>query len=71
MKLPNEINKLLSLHIDDAECDFDNELNTDENKDYRRGFRAGVLFSFLRMKADIGDMNASIIKSSIKSSDYL
>lgn len=59
MKLPNEINKFLNAHINDAGMAFHDELSTDENKDYRRGFRAGVLFSFLRMKADIGDMNAA------------
>ena len=59
MKLPNDVNKFLTAHIIDAGMAFHDELSTDENKDYRRGFRAGVLFSFLRMKADIGDMNAA------------
>lgn len=59
MKLPNDIMKFLNLHITDAGMAFHDELSTDENKDYRRGFRAGVLFSFLRMKADIGDINAA------------
>jgi hypothetical protein len=32
------------------------ELNTDENADYRRGFRAGILCSTLQVKSDIGNL---------------
>jgi hypothetical protein len=32
---------------------FQQEINTDENKDYRRGFRAGALFAYLDMKCNI------------------
>ena len=59
MKLLTDLNKCLNAHINNAGMAFHDELSTDENKDYRRGFRAGVLFSFLRIKADIGDMNAA------------
>lgn len=41
----------LNVWIDEAESCFNNELNTDENKDYRRGFRAGVYCALLKVKA--------------------
>jgi hypothetical protein len=63
MKSPNDVKTFLNAHIKDAGMAFHDELSTDENKDYRRGFRAGVLFSFLRMKADLGDMNAAAEQS--------
>lgn len=46
-----------------AQCAMDTfnaEISTDENKDYRRGYRAGVLFAYLHIKSNIGNMtNAS------------
>lgn len=38
------------------ECweEFMVEINTDENKDYRRGFKAGLLCSHLYIKSHIG-----------------
>ena len=33
--------------------DFLAELESDENKDYRRGFKAGILCSHLQLKADL------------------
>ena len=50
------ISKLLSKYVDESRKTFHDELSTDENKDYRRGFRAGVLFAFLQIKSDIGNM---------------
>lgn len=31
---------------------FNEEISTDENKDYRRGFRAGILCALLQTKVD-------------------
>lgn len=59
MKPPNDVMKFLDYHLTRASVSFHDELDTDENKDYRRGFRAGILFSFLRIKADIGGMDAA------------
>lgn len=43
-----------------AEETFGKELATDENKDYRRGFRAGVLFAYLSTQAHLrGEPNAA------------
>ena len=41
-----------------AECwdKFMEEINTDENKDYRRGFKAGLLCSHLYIKSQIGNI---------------
>lgn len=56
--------KLLSEYLDcqihNSFNEFNRELNTDENKEYRRGFRAGVLFSQLLLKSNIGNMNDAI-----------
>lgn len=46
--LYEDVNKSYSL--------FSSELETDENKDYRRGFLAGRLFAQLQLKADIGEL---------------
>lgn len=62
MKQLNKVKKLLDYHIDDARVDFDNEISTEENKDYRRGFRAGVLFSFLQMRCDITTLEDEIVE---------
>ena len=52
--------KSLSDYLDDqvqnSFDEFNREIATDENKDYRRGFRAGVLFSYLHIKSNIGNM---------------
>lgn len=47
-------------HILDDLCqsDWDNfmqEIETDENREYRRGFRAGALFSSLRVRRLMSD----------------
>lgn len=39
-----------------AEQDFNQELDTDENKDYRRGFKAGTLMTLLAMRAYLGSV---------------
>ncbi len=57
MKLPTELDDILNENIKAASDSFLGEISTDENKDYRRGFRAGVLFSFLKIKAGIGDIS--------------
>ncbi len=35
---------------------FYDEIQTDENADYRRGFRAGTFFAFLAIKADLAEI---------------
>ena len=51
-----EINRMLNEKIDIFRESFHEELSTDENKDYRRGFRAGVLFAHLQIKSDLGNI---------------
>ncbi len=62
--MKEDVDKFLEKNIDWASQVFHDELNTDENKDYRRGFRAGVLFSFLRIKSQIGNINHGNIDQS-------
>ncbi len=47
----------LDRHVQNSFDEFNRELSTDENKDYRRGFRAGVLFSYLHIKSNIGNLD--------------
>ncbi len=49
-----EFQKFLAEETLSALEEFTQELNTDENKDYRRGYRAGVLFSLLLIKSNLG-----------------
>jgi len=51
-----EIDEYLVANIVDANETFHLEISTDENKDYRRGFYAGVLFAYLHTKANIGNL---------------
>lgn len=53
MKSLNDIKDYLDSSTASALNDFNREINTDENRDYRRGFRAGVLFSYLHTKANL------------------
>lgn len=39
-----------------AEEQFTKEISTDENKDYRRGFKAGVLMALLTQRACVGEL---------------
>lgn len=55
-----DLKNYLDLVIGDAHETFQQELSTDENKDYRRGFRAGVLFSYLHIKSNIGNLDDAI-----------
>ncbi len=62
MKSLNEIEDFLddnTIHWGKA---FHAEINTEENKDYRRGFLAGVYFAFLRMQAEIGGSDDAAIE---------
>lgn len=54
MKHWTDMKKFLDRNANEAGMAFHDEIATDENKDYRRGFRAGVFFAFLQMKSDIG-----------------
>ena len=52
-----QLNEFLDIHTNAAMEEFEQEISTDENKDYRRGFRAGVLFSYLHMKSHIRNLD--------------
>ncbi len=56
MSFESKISDSLQIAVKHSLDDFMQELNTDENKDYRRGFKAGALFSFLHMRAQISDI---------------
>lgn len=56
MKSQSDINDYLDAHTSIASDDFHREISTDENKDYRRGFRAGVLFAYLHARSNIGSI---------------
>lgn len=58
MSMSNEMKEYLQRNADAAWDIFQDELSTDENKDYRRGFRAGILCAFLQLKADLTDFTA-------------
>jgi hypothetical protein len=51
------LSEFLDFHVQHSFEEFQQELSTDENKDYRRGFRAGVLFSYLYIKSNIRNMD--------------
>ncbi len=53
----HHLNEFLEVHTNAAMEEFEQEISTDENKDYRRGFRAGVLFSYLLMKSQLKDFD--------------
>lgn len=57
MKPLNEIKDYIEGNVADAIAEFQLELSTDENRDYRRGFRAGVLFAYLHTKSNIGNLD--------------
>lgn len=57
MKSQTNIMAYLDHHTMEASQAFHGEISTEENKDYRRGFRAGVLFTLLQLKSDIGSMD--------------
>jgi len=52
-----QLNEFIDVHTNAAMEEFEQEISTDENKDYRRGFRAGVLFSYLHMKSHIRNLD--------------
>lgn len=53
----NDIEEYLDINVRSANEEFQREISTDENRDYRRGFRAGVLFAFLHVKSNIGNLD--------------
>lgn len=57
MKPLNEIEEYLDTNAQLAMDQFNKEISTDENRDYRRGFRAGVLFAYLHTKSNIGNLD--------------
>jgi hypothetical protein len=53
MMMKKHILDYLNDDVDIAWKLFNEEINTDENKDYRRGFRAGILCAFLQTKVNV------------------
>lgn len=53
-----QLNEFLDVQTNAAMEEFEHEISTDENKDYRRGFRAGVLFCYLNLRAEIQNMDS-------------
>jgi hypothetical protein len=49
----NDVMELLDDQCESAWGSMVNEISTDENADYRRGFRAGRLVAALELKADV------------------
>ena len=57
MTVPKRITEYLKKNTDMAFDIFNEELSSDENRDYRRGFRAGILCAFLQLKAELSDIS--------------
>lgn len=56
MSLQNDIDHFLSKGASECWDKFMLELDTEENKDYRRGFKAGLLYAHLFIKSQIGNI---------------
>lgn len=56
MSLKDKINTMLNAESDERWKGFWEELNSDENKDYRRGFKAGILCATLQFKSNLVDL---------------
>jgi hypothetical protein len=56
VSIKEELLQLLDSETSGAWDSMSRELNTDENADYRRGFRAGRLVASLELKADISNL---------------
>ena len=56
MSLRDKINTMLNTESDERWKCFWEELNSDENKDYRRGFKAGILCATLQFKSNLVDL---------------
>lgn len=63
MKSQTDISDYLNNSTRQALSEFQSEISTDENKDYRRGFRAGVLFAYLHTKANVGSIEEESLLS--------
>ena len=50
--MKEDLLKHIQKQSDNAWLSFHDELKTDENADYRRGFKAGVLCALLQTKID-------------------
>lgn len=60
MSYQSDVKRFLQRNSSEAGMAFHDEIATDENKDYRRGFRAGVYFAFLQMESDIGNLENAL-----------
>ena len=54
MNFQSEMERFLERGTKEIWDEFMAEINTDENKDYKRGFKAGLLCSHLYIKSHIG-----------------
>lgn len=57
MSLRDKITAILNIESDERWKCFWEELNSDENKDYRRGFKAGILCATLQFKSNLVDLD--------------
>jgi hypothetical protein len=53
MTLLKQIKAMLEVQTTECWKEFWAEIKTDENADYRRGFKAGILLANLHLKAEI------------------
>ncbi len=60
MSLETEIKDFLQDGASKCWEEFMVEIDTDENKDYRRGFKAGLLCSHLYIKSKICDIKNAV-----------
>ncbi len=56
MDIMKEFKSLLGADIETAWNAFSSEISTDENRDYRRGFKAGLLVGRLQIRADFSEL---------------
>lgn len=59
MSSKNELERFLDQETKECWDEFMSEINTDENKDYRRGFKAGLLCSHLYVKSHLSKLKES------------
>lgn len=61
MSLQKDIDYFLCKGASECWDKFMLELDTEENKDYRRGFKAGLLCAHLFIKSEIGNIRDAAI----------
>ncbi len=56
MSLQNDVEYFLKQGASECWTEFMKEIDTEENKDYRRGFKAGLLCSHLYIKSQVSNI---------------